>query len=213
MEKLSNRLAARAQQIAQDKRERESAILDHVQALERKLDASQSRLQDMEKEQTNMREQLMEEKKARITMQNTYQEEITSLTHRLGRVQQSMETKLEEERGRTEMSLRENEERLGHAVEAVSSLSHGSDMLSQRCEEFEKYLPELREHAMEARRLVEIERKVKAETEGMLMKLLDETFTTFRTTLEEEKKTRERNEEAMLQILENMSDTSSGADL
>ena len=30
---------------------------------------------------------------------------------------------------------------------------------------------------------------------------------------EEEKKTRERNEEAMLQILENMSDTSSGADL
>ena len=95
----------------------------------------------------------------------------------------------------------------------MASLSQGSDMLSQRMGEFEKYLPELREHAMEARRMVEIERKVKSETEGMLMKVLDETFTTFRTTMEEEKKTRERNEEAMLQILENMSDTAGGVDL
>ena len=41
------------------------------------------------------------------------------------------------------------------------------------------------------------------------MKLLDDTFTQFRETLSVEKTTRERNEEAMLQILENMSDGSS----
>ena len=37
----------------------------------------------------------------------------------------------------------------------------------------------------------------------------DDTFSQFRTNMDNEKKTRERNEEAMLQILENMSDTSS----
>jgi hypothetical protein len=82
--------------------------------------------------------------------------------------------------------------------------------LKKRMKETEEQLPEFHQAAMEARKMVEIEKRVKKETENMLMKLLDDTFAKFRTKQQEEKETRERNEEAMLQILENLSDTGGG---
>ena len=105
LEKLSNRLALRAQQIAQEKRERESAILDHVQAMERKLDATTARMQDMERQHQTLQEELNEERKARVALESNYQEEITSMTHRMGRIKQDLEKNLEEQTTRSSSQM------------------------------------------------------------------------------------------------------------
>ena len=213
LEKLSNRLAARAQQIAQEKRERESAILDHVQAMERKLDAATARMQDMERQHQTLQEELAEERKARISLDSNYQEEIANLTHRLGRMKQDLDKQMEDQHTQSSAQMQAFLEDAANSVGVVNELSNTVSSLKKRVSSTEQELPEFRTHAIEARRMVEIERRVKTETEGMLMKLLDDTFTKFRGSMAQEKETRERNEEAMLQILENMSDTGAVNDL
>ena len=210
LEKLSNRLALRAQQIAQEKRERESAILDHVQAMERKLDATTARMQDMERQHQTLQEELNEERKARVALESNYQEEITSMTHRMGRIKQDLEKNLEEQTTRSSSQMQAFLEDASNSVGVVNELSTMVTSLKKRMKETEEQLPEFHQAAMEARKMVEIEKRVKKETENMLMKLLDDTFAKFRTKQQEEKETRERNEEAMLQILENLSDTGGG---
>ena len=204
LEQLSNRLAARAQQIAQEKRERESAILDHVQAIERQLRGSDSRMAAMERKVEMLSSQLQEERKARIDQEKTFHDQLTSLVHRVGRVKQDLEGRMDENRSRAASQLQAIVEDAGSSVNLVNDLNQQVRDLTQRVTGTERLLPAVQTDAQEARRLVEIERKVKAETQGMLMKLLDETFSKFREDMATEHATRERNEEAMLQILENL---------
>jgi len=166
LEKLSNRLAARAQQIAQEKRERESAILDHVQALERRLDANNSRMENMERQYNSLLEELSEERKARLSLESTYQEEITSLTHRVGRLKQEVESKMENNIQTCNATITEQLEMV------ISNLNKELDDVKKRLKATEQTIPNHHQLTMEVKRLIEVERKVKVETERMLMKLL-----------------------------------------
>ena len=169
LEKLSNRLAARAQQIAQDKRERESAILDHVQALERKLDANNARMNDMERQHSSLLEELGEERKARLLLETSYQEEITSLTHRVGRLKQDIDAKLDNELNGRKMEV---QEQLENIFTTCTTLTTELKQVTTRMTATEQMIPNQQQLTLEVKRLIEIERKVKVETECMLMKLL-----------------------------------------
>ena len=61
------------------------------------LDANNARMNDMERQHSSLLEELGEERKARLLLETSYQEEITSLTHRVGRLKQDIDSKLENE--------------------------------------------------------------------------------------------------------------------
>jgi hypothetical protein len=205
LEKLSNRLAARAAQIQQEKQLQKAAILDHVEALERRITDGEERRSALERKVETLVESLSEERRARLEMQSNFQEQLTDLVHRVGVVRQEMEASASDTRSAVSAQLQAIVEDAATSVSATQELHTTIAENSQRLSTVEGALPAVIAEAKEALRLVDIQRRVKEETSSTLISLVDKSISDVRDKLTAEVATRERNESAVLSILEGMS--------
>ena len=205
LEKLSNRLAARAAQIQQEKQLQKAAILDHVEALERRITDGEERRSALERKVEMLVESLSEERRARLEMQSNFQEQLTDIVHRVGVVRQEMEASASETRSSVSAQLQAIVEDAAASVSATQDMHSSISENTQRLSAVEGALPEVIAEAKEALRLVDIQRRVKEETSSTLISLVDKSISDVRDKLMAEVATRERNESAVLSILEGMS--------
>lgn len=205
LEKLSNRLAARAAQIQQEKQLQRAAILDHVEALERRIADGEERRSNLERKMEGLLESLSEERRARLEMQSSFQEQLTNLVHRIGVVRQEMEASASETQASFSSQLQAIVEDAASSVNATKDLSSSISENAERLTKVEESIPMAVAQAKEALRLVDIQKRVKEETSSTLISLVDKSLSDLRNKLSAEVATRERNESAVLSILEGMS--------
>ena len=116
-----------------------------------------------------------------------------------------MEESVSEARSAFSTQLQAIVEDTAASVSAAQELSSTVAENSRRMSTVEQSLSTVTEDVKEALRLVDIQRRVKEETTSTLITLVDKSLADLREKLLAEVATRERNESAVLSILEGMS--------
>ena len=219
LENLSSRLAETARLQAVEKKSKQIAMANTLKKVEEEFakisntvenlvqtvadGVGKKRIQDLEKLVETLEDQLREEKRARISVEDRLRLETESVRNDFNQYKRDIERTIDDKLVKITSKLEELEKKtesssFADEAELQGLLGH----MSEKIIALEQHEVGITEHISELKLSSIKEKAVKEQMENSLMKMLEDMFGRQSALIEEEKRNREVTEEAILKILE-----------